>query len=133
MKPDFVNQHCEFEEETDLAFPKPLTKEFQVTIFVDSNHRCSKATGKSDAGVIVLLGSIPVAWSVKRKSPEMTATFGAEFVVLKKAVEEAIVCRCCCRSLGMRVSKPEIAREDSMVVAINITEPGSALQNKCVP
>ena len=91
LKPDFGNQCCEFEEETDLAFPEPLIKETQATIFVDSNHGHDEATGKSITGMIDSLGSTPATWSTKRQSSAMTATFGAELVSLKKTVEEEIV------------------------------------------
>ena len=121
LKPDFGNQCCELEEEIDPAFPEPLMKEIQYTIFVDSNRGHDKVKGKSITGMIGLLGSSTVTWSTKRQSSAMTAKFGAEFVSLKKVVEESIVYRCYCRSFGMIVSKPTIAFEDNMAVVINST------------
>ena len=51
LKPDFRNQHCEFEKEIDLAFPEPLAKELQLTTFVDSNRARGDKTGKSITGL----------------------------------------------------------------------------------
>ena len=91
LKPDFGHQCCEFNEETDPDFPDLLMKETQATDFVDSNHGHDMKAGKSIAGLTRLLGSIPVAWFAKRQSSVITCTFGAEFVSLKKAVEEDVV------------------------------------------
>ena len=133
LKLDVGNQFCKFEEETHPAFPEPLMKETQATIFVDSSHGHGKATCKSFTGVIGLLGSTPETWSAKRLSLAMTATFGAELSSLKKKVKEAIACRHHCRAFGMRVPKPKITHEDNMAVVINSSEPGSMLQHEYVP
>ena len=130
IKPDFGNQHCEFQEEIDDKFPEPLMDEIGITIFVDSNHGHDKVTGKSITGLTSLIGSTPVNWFAKRQSSCLTSTFGAEFTSLKKAVEEAVVLRCYCRAFGMKVTKPAILYEDNMSVVINSTNPGSTLQHK---
>ena len=132
VKPNFGNQYCEFDEanEMDNKFPEPLMDEIGMTIFVDSNHGHDKVTGKSITGIISLLGSTPVNWFAKRQSSCLTSTFGAEFVSLKKAVEEAVVLRYYCRFFGMKVKKPTIIYEDNMSVVINCTNPGSTLQHK---
>ena len=131
LKPEFGNQHYEFEEEIDPAFPEPLMKEIQATIFVDSNHGHDKVIEKYINGMIGLLGSTLVSWSAKRQSSAMTVTFGVEFISLKKAVEKVIVYRYHCRVFGKRVSKPTIMHEDNMAVFVNSAEPGSMLQHEC--
>ena len=104
-----------------------MTKKIQATIFVDSNHGHDEITGKSIAGMIGLLASTPVTWLAKRKSSVMTSTFGSEFISLKKVAEEAIVCRCYCRSFGMRATKPTLTHEDNVAIVINSIEPGIML------
>ena len=130
IKPDYGNQYCEFNEELDDKFPEPLMKEIGSTIFVDSNHGHDKVTGKSITGIVSLLGSTPANWYAKRQSSCLTSTFGAEFISLKKAVEEAVALRCYCRSFGMKVTRPTITHEDNMSVVMNCTNPGSKLSHK---
>ena len=61
----------------------------------------------------------------------MTISMFLFFIVsLKKVVEEAIVCRCCCRSFGMRATKLAIAHEGNMLLVVNSAELGSALHRK---
>jgi len=91
--PDFGNQYDNFEEEIDEKIPKPIMKELDVTIFVDSNHGHDLVTGKSITGVIIFVGRTPIKYFSKRQSSVQTSTFGAEFVSLKRAVEEAVAIR----------------------------------------
>ena len=107
-KPDFGNQYCKSNEELDPTFPEPLMKEIRTTIFVDSNHGNEKVTGKSLTGLMSLLGSTPANGFSKRQSSCLTLTFGAEVVSLKKAVEEAVAMSCCCRSFGVKITKPTV-------------------------
>ena len=104
--------------------------EIGSTIFVDSNHGHDKVTGKLITGLISLLGSTPANWYAKRQSSCLTSTFGAEFVSLKKAVEEAVVMRYYCRAFGMKITKPTVIYEDNMSVVMNYTIPGSKLSYK---
>ena len=67
---------------------------------------------------------------VQRQSSYLTSDFGAEFTILKKSVEEAIVIRFYCRSFGMKVTRPTITCEDDMPVVINFNNPRSTLQHK---
>ena len=132
LKPDFGHKCCEFNKETYLAFPDPLMKEIQTTIFIDSNHGHDMKIGKSITCLIGLLGSTPVSLFAKRQSSVMKYTFGEEFISLKKEIEEAVVYRCYCRSFGMKVTKPNITNEDNMDVATNSSEPRSKLQHECM-
>ena len=77
-----------------------------------------------------LLGSTPVSWFAERQSSCLTSTFGIELTSSKKAVEEAIAIRHCCRAFGMRVSRPTIICEDSMAAVVSSANPGSTLQHE---
>ena len=107
-------------------------KELRTTIFVDSNHGHDKVTSKSITGLIRLVGSTPTTWFAKRQSSCQTSTFSAEFISLKRAVEEAITHRHYLRAFGVRMLKPTTIYEDDMSVVINLTTPGSKLQKKHV-
>ena len=51
------------------------------------------------------MGSTPTTWSAKRQTSVQTSTFVAEFIALKRAVEEAITIRYHLRSMGVVVSE----------------------------
>ena len=89
-KIDFGHQYLEFKEELDPRFPPALMGEIESTIFIDSNHEHDKRTGRSITRFIGLFGSTPGSWGSKRQSSVQPSTFGAEFLALKRAVEEAV-------------------------------------------
>ena len=105
-------------------------KELATNIFVDSNHGHDRTTGRSITGIISFVGRTPIYWGAKRQSSVQTATFGAEFVALKKAVEEAITTRYHLRSMGVSVTKPTIIYGDNLSAIVNTTLPGSSLKKK---
>jgi len=130
IKPDFGNQYQDFIEEIDDRLPIEKMKELAITIFCDSNHGHDKRTGKSITGIIVFVGRTPIYWCSKRQSSVQTSTFGAEFIALKKAVEEAVTTRYWLRSMGVKVSKPAIIYGDNLGAITNATVPGSMLSKK---
>ena len=132
LKQDFGNQYRYFTEDVDPRFPKPLLPELDINIFCDSDHGHDKVTGRSITGIISFVGSTPVDWQSKRQSSVQTSTFGAEFVALKKAVEEAVSIRYHLRSMGVRVSKSTPIFVDNNGVVLNASNPGSTLNKKCV-
>ncbi|MGH7954827.1 MAG: Ty1/Copia family ribonuclease HI [Gloeomargaritales cyanobacterium] len=79
-----------------------------------------------------IIGSTPVIWSAKRQSSVQTSTFGAEFLALKKAVEDAITLRYHLRSMGIKITKAANIYVDNMGVILNATNPGSTLNKKPV-
>ena len=99
-------------------------------IFADSNHGHDKVTGRSVTGMISFVGRTPVHWSAKRQGAVQSATFGAEFVALKRAVEEAITLRYHMRSMGVAVTQPTVIYGDNLSAITNATMPGSALKKK---
>ena len=128
--PDFGNQYEKIEEELDERLPDVKMEELPVVIFVDSNHGHDLVTGKSITGIIVFVGRTPITYVSKRQSTVQTSTFGAEFVSLKRAVEEAITIRYYLRSMGVRVQKPTIIYGDNMSAIKNSTMPSSPLKKK---
>ena len=128
--PDFGNQYADFVEDKDPKLPTPIMKELPITIFVDSNHGHDKVTGKSISGIIVFVGRTPILYQAKRQSSVQTSTFGAEFIALKKAVEEAITTRYYLRAMGVKVSKPTTIYGDNLSAIKNTTIAGSQLKKK---
>ena len=130
LVPDFGNQYKDFVEEEDKKVPESKMKELPITIFVDANHGHDKRTGKSISGIIVFVGRTPIYWCSKRQGSVQTSTFGAEFVALKKAVEEAITMRYYLRSMGVKVSQPTVIYGDNLSAITNVVNPGSQLKKK---
>ena len=130
VTPDFGNQYADFKEDIDPRLPEARLKELPITIYTDANHGHDQVTGKSITGLLVLVGSTPVYWQLKRQASVQTATFGAEFISLKRAVEEAITIRYYLKSMGVKVTKPSIIYGDNMSAIKNTIEPGSPLKKK---
>ena len=105
-------------------------KELDVTIFVESNHGHDLVTGKSITGFILFVGKNPIKYFSKRQTSVQTSTFGAEFVSLKRAIEEAVAIRYYLRSMGVSVTKPTVVYGDNMSAIRNSTDPGSPLKKK---
>ena len=132
MKKDFGNQYHYFTEDIDPRFPDPILPELDINLFCDSDHGHDKVTGRSITGIVGFVGSTPVIWQSKRQSSVQTSTYGAEFVALKKAVEEVVNLRYHLRSMGVKVSKPTPIFVDNSGVVISASDPGSTLNKKCV-
>ena len=130
LVPDFGNQYSDFIEDEDTRLPKAKMKELPINIFVDSNHGHDRVNGRSITGLISFVGRTPTHYMAKRQSAVQTPTFGAEFVALKSAVEEAITLRYYLRSMGVRVTKPTIIYGDNLSAITNTVNPGSALKKK---
>ena len=128
--PDFGNQY-DMEELIDEKTPTPMMKELDVTIFVDSNHGHDLTTGKSITGLIVFVGRTPIKYYSKQQALVQTSTFGAKFVSLKKATEEAVTMRYYLHSMGVKVTKPTVIYgADNLSAIKNTVEPGSPLKKK---
>ena len=66
------------------------------------------------SGIIRFVGSTPVIWTSKRQTSVQTSTFGAEFVALKRAVEQVVELRYCMRAMGTMVLKSTKIYVDKM-------------------
>ena len=60
----------------------------------------------------------------------MTSIFSAEFISLKKAVEEVVTCRYYCRASGIRVLEPTVIYKDNTSMVLNISNLEINLQYK---
>ena len=131
MKDSFGKQYEYFQEQIPNG-PEALHKELELTIFVDSSHGEDVTTGRSTTGMIIFLGSTPIAWSSKRQTCIQTSTFGAEFVSLKTAVEHAEMIRYYLRCMGVQVTKAATVLCDNKGMVINSTVPESTMNKKTI-
>ena len=129
---DFGNQYHYFKEEMDPRFPPAIGEEMEISIFSDADHGHDRKTGRSITGTLGLVGCTPVVWKSSRQSSVQTSTFGAEFLALKTAVENAILIRYYLRSMGVKVQAPSKIYIDNEGVFLNSCDPGSTLNKKHV-
>jgi hypothetical protein len=106
--------------------------ELPVNIFVDADHAHDKVTGRSITGLLSIIGSTPATWAARRQSAVSTSTFSAEFLALRRAVEEAVTLRYHLRSMGIKVESATPIWVDNMGVVLNATNPASSLNKKWV-
>eukprot|EP00957_Ditylum_brightwellii_P006183 468066-Ditylum_brightwellii.AAC.1 len=89
-------------------------------------------TRRSITRLIIFVGRTPVMHQSKRQGAVETSTYGAEFIVMKTAMEEVMVLRYMVRCLGVKVSKPTCILGDNRSVIINSTVSSSLLKKKHV-
>ena len=63
---------------------------------------------------MIFVGRTPIHYYSRRQGSVQTSTFGAEFISLKAAVEEAIAIRYYLRSMGVNVKKPTVIYGDNL-------------------
>jgi len=128
--PDFLEDYSGKEEHDPSRFPKPYGRELDTTVLFDADHAHDHKTRRSISGIIVFVGSTPVAFSSKRQGCIATSTYCAEFLAMRSATEEAISIRYMLRCLGIPVTKPTNLVGDNFGVIQSATIPASELKKK---
>ena len=67
--------------------PKPLGKDVDLRMMVDSDHAGSKTTRRSRSGILIFINMSLIDWLSKRQSTIKTSVFGAELVAMKLGIE----------------------------------------------
>ena len=67
--------------------PKPLGKEVEFRLFVDSDHAGDKKTRRSRTGFMIFMNMALFNFISKKQSVIETAVFGAEFVAVRHGVK----------------------------------------------
>eukprot|EP00957_Ditylum_brightwellii_P038449 2906319-Ditylum_brightwellii.AAC.1 len=102
----------------DDNVPDAIFDELAITAYIDSNHAHDKLTQHSTTGLVIFVGRTPVMYQSKRQGAVETSTYGAEFIVMKTAVE--------------KVSKPTCILGNNRSIIINSTISSSLLKKKHV-
>ena len=111
--------------------PKPLGKEIDIRMFVDSDHAGDKTNRRSRTGFMIFINMALVVWFSKRQPTIESSAFGAEFVALKNGVETLRGLRYKLRMMGIPISGPSLVYGDNMSVIHNTQRPESLLKKKC--
>ncbi len=67
--------------------PKPLGKEVDIRMMVDSDHAGDKQTRRSRTGFLIYCNMALIIWLYKRQPTIETSVFGAEFVAMKHGIK----------------------------------------------
>ncbi|MGH3055550.1 MAG: Ty1/Copia family ribonuclease HI, partial [Gaiellaceae bacterium] len=84
----------------------------------------------SITGILTVVGRTPVNWMSKRQGAVETSTYGAEFLAMRTAVEEAISIRYMLRALGVPITRSTNLYGDNLGVIQNASNPDSSLKKK---
>ena len=110
--------------------PKPLGKEVELRMFVDSDHAGDKTTRRSQTGFMIFLNTALINFLSKKQATVEGAVFGSEFVAMKHGVETLRGVRYKLRMMGVEVPGPTYVYGDNMSVINNTSKPESVLRKK---
>ncbi len=113
-----------------LDAPKPLGKDVDICMMVDSDHSGDKKTRRSRTGFLIFVNNAIVDWLSKRQQTIETSVFGAEFVALKHGMEKLRGLRYKLRMMGVPLTGPSYIYGDNMSVIHNTQRPESTLKMK---
>ena len=85
--PDHDWEHNVYEkhkEDITKDAPEPLGKTIVLTHYFDASLMYNVLSGKAVTGVCTFYSKIPVDWYCKLQSTSETATYGAEFLSIRK-------------------------------------------------
>jgi hypothetical protein len=92
---------------TDM--PKPLGKEVDIRMMVDSDHAGDKQTQRSRTGFLIYCNMALIMWLSKRQPTIETSVFGAEFVAMKHGIETLRGLRYKLQMMGVPLTGPSFS------------------------
>jgi hypothetical protein len=110
--------------------PEALGKGIVMISYVDANLYHDYVTGRALTAVLHLINQTPFDWYCKRQPTVQTATFGAEFVAAKTAVEQIIENRLVLMYFGVPIIGKTYLFGDNASVITNSTIPHSQLTKR---
>jgi hypothetical protein len=130
IKTDWKSMYGDVKEMITPDATAPHGKEFELRLFVDSDHAGEKFTRRSITGYVIYLNMAPIVWFSKHQPTVESSVFGAEFVTMKNGIE---ICRgilCKLRMMGVTLSGPTLLCGYNMSVARNTQRHESVLIKK---
>jgi hypothetical protein len=108
----------------------PHGNEFDLSLFVESDHSGEQFTRRSKTGFVIYLNMAPIVWLSKRQPPVESSVFGAECVAMKNVIETCLGLRYKLRMRGVTLSGLTYVYGDNMSVVHNTQRPESVLKKK---
>jgi hypothetical protein len=110
--------------------PEPLGKPIVLRTYVDANLMHDIVTGRAVTGILHMINNTIIDWYSKRQATVETATFGAEFVACRTAVDQIMDLRHTLRYLGVPVDSSSYLFGDNESVVKNGTLPFSTINKR---
>ena len=110
--------------------PEMKGRSTTMSCFVDADHARDQVTRRFVTGLLLFLGSTPIAWMSKRQNTVETSTYGAEMVAARIATEKIISVRWSLRAMGVQIDGPTMLYGDNRSVILSTTMPSSVLKKK---
>jgi hypothetical protein len=86
--------------------PTPCGNEFDLRLFVDSDHAGEQLTRRSMTGFVIYFNIAPIVWFSKNQPTVKSSVFGAEVVAMGNGIETCQVLRYKLRMMGVPFSGP---------------------------
>ena len=110
--------------------PTPKMKPVNIASIYDASHAPCLVTRRSVSGIVLMLNNTILKCTSKRQSTVESATYGAEMVAGRLAVEQVMDLRYRLRMLGVPVSQASLLLGDNQSVITSCSIPSSNLKKK---
>jgi hypothetical protein len=130
IKTDWKSMYGYVKEMTPSDALIPRGKEFDLRLFVDSDHAGEQFTRLSRTGFVIYLNMAPIVWFSKRQPNVESSVFGAEFFAMKNGIETCRGLRYKLRMVGVTLSGPTFVYGDNITFVHNTQRPESVLKKK---
>ena len=127
---NWKNFYGDVKEVMPPDMPKPLGKEVELEMWVDSDHAGDRKTRRSRTGFFIFMNKSPIVWFTRRQDTIETAVFGSEFVAMKTCTEANRALCYKLRMMGVPIEGPTYTYGDNMSVIHNTSNPESTLKKK---
>ncbi len=111
--------------------PKPLGKEVDIGMMVDSDHTGDKQTRRSRTGFLIYCNMVLIIWLSKRQPTIETFVFGAKFLAMKHGIKTLRGLRYKLQMMGVPLTGPSFIYWDNKSQVTNSSRPESTLKKKC--
>jgi hypothetical protein len=128
---DWTEFYGDVTEAIPTNMPKPLGKEVDIWMMVDSDHAGDKQTRRSRTGFLIYCNMALIIWLSKRQPTIETSVFGAEFVAMKHGIETLRGLRYKLRMMGVPLTGPSFIYRNNKSQVTNSSRPESTLKKKC--
>ena len=126
-KADWTDVYGNVSEAVPNNAPEPRGKEIKLHMFVDSDHANDKIQRRSRTGFCIFINMACVMWHTKCQATVESAVFGAEFIVMKQAMEASRGLRYKLCMMGIPIIGQTYTYGDNMSMIHNTQHPESTL------
>jgi hypothetical protein len=128
---DWTAFYGDVTEAIPIDMPKPLGKEVDIRMMVDSDNTGDKQTLRSRTGFLIYCNMALIIWLSKRQLTIETSVFGAKFVAMKHGIETLRGLRYKLQMMGVPLTGPSFIYGDNKSQVTNSSRPELTLKKKC--